>query len=125
MLGPLLFVLFINDLPEAAKNGSELFLYADDTKIFRTIRESEDCLKLQEDIDQLKRWTEKWLLNFHPDKSKYMRIGNTPVEDKGYSLYTNIEKTKEEKDIGVIIDERLTFTEHIAKKSTVQTNLWD
>ena len=67
VLGPLLFVLFISDLPNAVKNGSEVFLYADDTKIYRKIKSAEDCVKLQEDLDGLRSWTEKWLLSFHPD----------------------------------------------------------
>ncbi len=116
VLGPLLFVLFINDLPEAVRHDSQLFLYADDTKIYRMIQATEDCTKLQEDLDELKRWTEKWLLSFHPEKSQYMRIGRTLVEDKGYSMYTGIKKTTAEKDIGVVIDDKLTFSDHLAEK---------
>ncbi len=50
------------------KNDSEVYLYSDDTKIFRKIVNSGDCDKLQEDINQLRKWSEKWLLNFHPEK---------------------------------------------------------
>ena len=53
VLGPLLFVIFINDLPEVTKHDSEVYLYADDTKIFRRITNAEDCTKLQEDLDEL------------------------------------------------------------------------
>lgn len=116
VLGPLLFVLFINDLPEAVRHGSEVFLYADDTKIFRKIREPQDCDKLQEDLDGLKQWTEKWLLNFHPEKSRHMRIGRTDVEDRDYTMYGNIKKTRVEKDIGVVIDDKLKFSDHLAEK---------
>ena len=116
MSGPLLFVLFINDLPDAAKNGSDVFLYADDTKIYRKIKSAEDCAKLQEDLDGLRSWTEKCLLRFHPDKSRYMRIGKTAVEDYEYSMHTGIEKTGTEKDIGVVIDDKLAFSDHLAEK---------
>lgn len=75
VLGPLLFVMFINDLPDVVKNGSEVYLYADDTKIFRRISSTEDCNKLQEDLDELLKWSERWMLNFHPAKNKHMRIG--------------------------------------------------
>ena len=68
VLGPLLFVLFINDLPDVVMHGSDVYLYADDTKIFRRITNEEDCDKLQEDLDELRKWSERWLLSFHPDK---------------------------------------------------------
>lgn len=59
VLGPLLFVIFISDLPEAVSHGSKVFLYADNTKIFRKIKDSQDCDKLQEDLDGQRQWTEK------------------------------------------------------------------
>lgn len=116
VLGPLLFVMFINDLPQSVKNDSEVFLYADDTKIYRKIQATEDCKALQEDLTELRIWTESWLLNFHPDKSKYMRIGRTDIEDQGYRLYGEITKTRVEKDIGVVIDDKLAFSDHLAEK---------
>ena len=75
VLGPLLFVLYINDLPGVMKNGSEVYMYADDTKVYRQIKNQNDVNQLQEDIECMKKWSEKWLLLFHPKKCKYMRIG--------------------------------------------------
>lgn len=116
VLGPLLFVIFINDLPDCLKNQSEIYLYADDTKIFRKIVSRDDCEKLQEDLNEMKLWTEKWLLSFHPEKSKYMRIGKTKVEDEGYYLTNHIERSTSEKDIGVTVDNRLSFSAHLSEK---------
>ena len=116
VLGPLLFVLFINDLPEAVRNGSDVFLYADDTKIYRKIEDSEDLSKLQEDLDELYHWTEKWLLSFHPEKSKCMRLGRTIVENKEYHLCNPIKTTDKEKDIGVVMDNKLAFSDHLSEK---------
>ena len=60
VLGPLLFVLYINDLPENIK--SETFLFADDTKIFHEITSREDSITLQRDIDSLELWTKNGCL---------------------------------------------------------------
>ena len=59
VLGPLLFVVYINDLPESVK--SNIFLFADDTKILKQITSKEDALDLQSDIDSLEQWSNKWL----------------------------------------------------------------
>jgi len=70
VLGPILFVIYIIDLPDCLKNDSDIHLYADDTKIIHNIKHQEDCEKLQEDIHCMQEWSEKWLLKFHPDKCK-------------------------------------------------------
>lgn len=92
VLGPLLFLLYVNALPETVKNASEVYMYADDTKILRRIMSEIDCHKLQEDLTQLRNWTEKWMLHLHPGKTKYMRIGKSVTDDIGYSLQTIINK---------------------------------
>ena len=79
VLGPTLFVLYINDLPSAISSESEMFLFADDTKIYRGIFEGTDCEKLQMDIYIMNAWSEKWLLKFHPEKCKTMRIGKVKL----------------------------------------------
>ena len=63
VLGPTLFVLFINDLPQVVE--SRVALFADDTKVFREIQSDEDREKLQQDIDELLIWSKKWQLPFN------------------------------------------------------------
>jgi hypothetical protein len=58
VLGPILFVIYINDLPETVSCGIKLF--ADDTKVYRPIKNTHDCEALQSDIDNLEQWSEKW-----------------------------------------------------------------
>ena len=70
VLGPILFVIYINDLPEAVE--SEAYLFADDTKIFRVINSLDDQHILQNDLVKLENWSDKWLLKFHPEKCKHM-----------------------------------------------------
>ena len=61
VLGPILFVMFINDLPDLIK--SEVFLFADDTKVFSVNKSVKDAEQLQSDLDALEEWSNKWLLN--------------------------------------------------------------
>ena len=64
VLGPVLFVIYINDLPENVK--SDLFMFADDTKVSRVIVEKRDREELQQDMYNLQKWSESWLLKFSP-----------------------------------------------------------
>ena len=116
VLGPILFVIYINDLPNEIK--SDIYMFADDTKVFRTIKTNDDQCILQDDLDELTAWSTKWLLTFHPDKCKVMHLGK-PLEDQfKYTLHDGTIRhelgyTSEEKDIGVIIDSSLEFDKHV------------
>ena len=61
--GPLLFIIFINDLPDCVKSAIKIF--ADDTKIYREIKDQSDIKQLQYDIDSLKKWSRDWQLLFN------------------------------------------------------------
>ena len=92
VLGPILFVLYINDLPTNIM--SDVFMFADDTKMYRTIRCPNDQRILQADLDNLSTWSTKWLLKFHPDKCKIMHIG---AETDFGGVYTlNVDNTNHE-----------------------------
>lgn len=62
-IGPLLFALYVNELPYLV--SSSLLVFADDIKLYRTICGPEDCSQLQEDINTLQQWSDKWLLSFN------------------------------------------------------------
>ena len=117
VLGPLLFVIFINDLPEAIRCGVKL--YADDTKIYSAINSTQDSTELQEEIDALYEWSIKWQLQFHPDKCHVLQLGSRR-ELNNYTMgnennITHLEITEEEKDLGVIVDSKLKFSKHCDK----------
>ena len=101
VLGPILFVVYINDLPE--KVLSELLLYADDAKIFREIKCPKDVGMLQKDLHRMSTWSDEWVLKFHPDKLKKLTITKKKhVEERIYFVGEDIVKESTcEKDLGV------------------------
>ena len=127
VLGPLLFVLYINDLPENVNAAA--YLFADDTKLFRVIKDVNDKIILQDDLHNLMDWSNRWLLKFHPDKCKAMNIASKPSSDNTYSLNINnsatvLENISKEKDIGVTIDNILDFGCHISEKINKANSLF-
>jgi ribonuclease P/MRP protein subunit RPP40 len=78
VLGPLLFLIFINDVN--SELTSCILNFADDTKVFTTIEDDRDSQELQKGIDKLARWTEEWQMKFNVDECKVMHIGQTNPE---------------------------------------------
>ena len=118
VLGPLLFVIYINDLPDML--NSPCLMFADDSKVFRTINSDEDMAALQKDLEALEEWSRTWLLRFHPGKCKVISIGeSTGAHVCGHPyklLETNLEHIGEEKDLGVYVDCDLKFESHVAEQ---------
>jgi hypothetical protein len=74
VLGPCLFLHYINDLPEGT--GSRVRLFADDTIMYLTITTHDDADQLQTDLDRLGKWETLWQMKFHPDKCQVLTITN-------------------------------------------------
>ena len=124
VIAALLFVLYINDLPDNIK--SHIFLFADDCKFFREIATSEDIDIMQADLDTLYRWSQKWLLTFHPGKCVNLKItlrkdADTHVYHLGEDDLKNVEDVK---DLGVNVDANLKFQSHISGKVNKSNQLW-
>jgi hypothetical protein len=75
VLGPLLFLIFINDLPECVTSNTRLF--TDDAIVFKEIKSQSDNLELQKDIIALEEWEKTWSMSFHPDKCNIMRVARS------------------------------------------------
>ena len=113
VLGPLMFVVFINDLPDIVASTAKIF--ADDTKLFRTITSVQDHITLQEDLQKLSEWAAKWSMKFNYDKCKVLHLGKANQRSSYQMDDIILETTSAEKDLGVVIDENLQFTEHVNK----------
>ena len=112
ILGPILFLIFINDLPENITSSCKIF--ADDTKIYGRSKDSD---AIQKDIDSLQLWTDKWNLYFNVEKCKVMHIGKNN-QNNNYYMKIGVESkliitSTEEKDLGVIFDTTLSFDPHM------------
>ena len=123
VIAALLFVVYINDLPENIK--SHLYLFADDCKFFRQITSPEDTSIMQKDLDTLLEWSKIWLLKFHPDKCVTLRLSLHKQENHTYYLGDDQLKNVEEvKDLGIIVDYKLKFQKQISGKVNKANQSW-
>jgi tetrahydromethanopterin S-methyltransferase subunit G len=107
VLGPCLFNVFIDDVDESTTPETLLIKFADDTKVWRVIASEKDRQELQETLDNLCKWAEKWGMQFNEGKCKVMHIGqNNPRYEYTMNGQT-LSKTEEEKDIGVYVNHTL------------------
>ena len=104
VLGPLLFILYINDLPDSVK--CECKLYADDSKLISVVRNGLEGIGMQNNIDSVTNWTKDWLMRLNASKCKVMHLGNSnpiqvyEVEDVNTGLRKPMGTTTSEKDQG-------------------------
>jgi hypothetical protein len=118
VLGPLLFVVFINDLPDGMFHKTEM--YADDSKIIGVIKSIEDHKKLQEDINKGVEWSKKWLMRFNVKKCKVMHVGKNnkrsahvyTMEDSSGTAQV-LQETMLERDLGVLISYDLKWRSQV------------
>ena len=115
VLGPLLFLIYINDLPNCVQNCVCLCLFADDCILCQRIRSSHDSNRLQADLDQLQKWESTWLMEFHTSKYHVISITNKvkPIIAK-YQVHDHIlEQVHCAKYLGIYVDSKLAFNTHV------------
>ena len=101
VLGPLLFLVYINDLEDGV--ASNILKFADDTKIFRRVQTRQECRTLQDDLNRLDQWSAKWQMLFNQSKCKCLHIGRANGKEPYEMHNTVLLKTSKEKDLGVTI----------------------
>jgi hypothetical protein len=115
VLGPVLFLAYINDLPESV--DSKVRLFADDCVMYRPITSTMDCELLQEDLSRLETWENKWLMSFNASKCSTITITRKLKKiDFEYAIHdTILERVKSATYLGVELSCDLTWSINIDK----------
>ena len=107
VLGPLLFLLFINDI--ALNVSSSIRLVADDCLVYRETRTQDQCALLQKDLDELAAWSLTWGMAFNVSKCNILSITNATKNRQIYDYSMNGERIKSVKsapDLGFTINNK-------------------
>ena len=133
VLGPLLFLAYINDLPDCV--SSSIRLFADDLILYRQIDSINDCSRLQEDISALCNWESKWQMEFNQSKCFIMRMTHKkkPICNKYFMGESLLEEVNHHPYLGVELSNDLSWSKHITKTvnsanrvlGLIKRNLWN
>ncbi len=119
ILGPLLFLVYVNDVPSCIINNSNIALFADDSKLYRAMGKNYDHNLLQADLDCLHTWSLSSGLDFNSRKCKVLHISkkkSTRETNRNYSLGDQpIERVSSFVDLGITISHNLSWADHIEK----------
>ena len=120
VLGPILFLAYINDLPEQVR--SRVRLFADDTAMYLALDKQADSETLQKDLEILENWEKLWDMSFYPSKCQVIHVTRrkTPLQTKYHLHGCVLESVPSAKYLGVTISEDLKWSEHtnnITKKA--------
>ena len=110
ILGPLLFLIYINDISSNIQH-SQLLAFADDTKCFKHINNHSEQGDLQDDIDTISNWSNGSLLNFNLSKSAHISFKSKITTYYNISN-TSISRANVHKDLGLLLSEDLSWTNH-------------
>ena len=113
VLGPTLFIFYINDMPDVLNCLVKIF--ADDTKIYQVVNDKSDAASMQTNINKLTEWANTWQIKFNSGKCKVMHLGHQNNQYEYFMEENKLETTSAEKDLGVIVDPKLLFDDHVSQ----------
>ena len=114
VIRPILFMIYINDLPTSVK--SKVRLFADDTIIYRHINKHQDTVDLQDDLRQLEDWESKWQMEFHPGKCQVVHFtrSSKPIKTTYILHNQHLDAVASAKYLGITLASDLSWKPHIA-----------
>ena len=120
ILGPMLFLLFINDLPDVIPPTTSTGLYADDTKLYTAITSRQDCDNLQEALSYVDDWSKESNINFNTSKCKALTISRCkqPIVLNYHLGSAELIRVDSEVDLGITVTSNLSWNRHITKLVT-------
>ena len=111
VLGPLLFLIYINDLPQVI-HTSDMYLFADDTKLILDVTENHPDT-FQADLDETLLWCQTWKLKLNTEKCTTMTFTNNRTNQNIYNInHQQVTASNTARDLGITISNTLTFDEH-------------
>lgn len=115
VLGPILFILFINDIVNVCNKNVVVTLYADDVKLYSTVSSGDTVFNLQSTLTNLHNWASAWQLKINISKCHVLRIGGKcNMSSCCFSISDHIlPSSSSVSDLGVIVDNKLSYSEHI------------
>ena len=114
VLGPLLFLVYINDIVDNVR--CDIKLFADDTSLFSVVRNDRSTEELNRDIELLRLWSWQWKMQFNADKTEEVIFStkrDRPLHDPLTLGTDDIDRKMEHKHIGIVLDSKLSFQSHI------------
>ena len=115
VMGPLLFLIYINDIHRNLSPGTEIRLFADDSLLYRNISDTSDSQTLQKDLDTLQKWELENKMEFHPDKCQVLTVTNKKNRT-GFTYNIHgipLKPHDTAKYLGVTIDKSLNWDAHL------------
>ena len=118
ILGPFLFLIYINDLLDGLKSNVKLF--ADDTSLFSVVKNKEESASdLTNDLDTISKWAYSWKISFNPDaKGLFSRENSNITHPTMYFNNVQVHRANQQKHLGINLDDKLNFKCHIDKVLT-------
>ena len=121
VVGPILFIIYVNDIPDVAENGIVLDLFADDSKMYNAIESVQDCLVLQKALVKLVIRARLWQLILNVDKCLVLHIGKANPQYVYCIDGSSLEAPEQVVDLGITMSKNLTFHEHIKRMMAINT----